>query len=317
MFRSHLETACRDICNLSATSFCERPLFNLIIFKLSPISIRILLYNIIIKYYIPKKNITQYHNAPFITGLQKEILTQEELTIRGEVVISYESFERLNDEISNPDQKHKNPRNLASASLRLLENRVASRRCMHFFAFENVTPTNESTVEETFANLVTYGFDVVAYKLCCCNVKDNIDLFEKEISQYQYPTDSLVLTYNKLSYRNSLGMTGKYPKHSIAFKWNDDEVETVLKNVGWSASKIGLLNPVAVFNPVEIEGTTVSRASLHNVRYVENLALAYGDTITVYKANKIIPQVNDNLTKNGKLIHVPATARYAENPQKE
>ena len=144
------------------------------------------------------------------------------------------------------------------------------------YAFENVTPTNESTVEETYANLATYGFDVVTYKLCCCNVKDRIDLFEKEISQYRYPTDGLVLTYNKLSYRDSLGMRGKYPKHSITFKWNDDEVETVLKDVEWSASKTELLNPVAVFGPVVIEGTTVSRASLHNVRYVENLALGYG-----------------------------------------
>ena len=244
------------------------------------------------------------HNAPYISGLPREIPDGGHVVVRGEVVISYPDFEQINSEITDPDEQYKNPRNLASSSLRLLDSYVAKDRKMQFQAFELVTPS-ERTVKEDFQWLEMMGVSHVQY-LCIQHdsLEDVVEVFGKRIENgsMEIPTDGLVLTFDDIAYGKSLGMTGKFPKHSIAFKWQDDTVSTILRNVEWSASRTGLINPVAVFDPVELEGTTVKRASLHNLSYISHLELGIGDEITVYKANKIIPQVDENLTRSGSAV---------------
>ena len=248
------------------------------------------------------------HNAPYIAGLPQEIPDGGHIVVRGEVVISYSDFEQINGQISEPDDKYKNPRNLVSSSLRLLDSYVAKDRHMQFQAFELVTPSEE-TIHENFQWLEMMGIMHVQY-LCVDHdsLEDVIEMFGKRIdnNSMDIPTDGLVLSYDDIAYGKSLGMTGKFPHHSIAFKWQDDAIPTTLRSVEWSASRTGLINPVAVFEPVELEGTTVKRASLHNLSYIANLELGIGDEITVYKANKIIPQVDENLTRSGELA-IPET----------
>ena len=243
------------------------------------------------------------HNASYIKGLPMKIPYQGKLVVRGEVMIGYEEFRSLNEE------EYKNPRNLASASVRLFDTYLASKRKLQFRAFTLVTATYVPELYDASLELLKeYGFEIVDY-IVINNPKDipqTIQEFEGKVEKYPFPTDGLVLTYRDLEYGRTLGTTGKYPKHSMAFKWKDDAVETTLLTVEWSASRTGLINPVAVFKPVDLEGTTVKRASIHNIRYLEDMKLGYGDTITVYKANKIIPQIADNLTENGNLIPIPA-----------
>lgn len=247
------------------------------------------------------------HNAKYIEGLPVQIPFMGHLVIRGETLISYPNFEKINATIVNPDDKYKNPRNLASSSLRLLDSSIAAKRHLHFRAFEVVCP-EMATVSDSLDWLDTMQIDHVAFwKVNAATIFNVIEILENSINEnlLDDPTDGLVLTYNDIAYGKSLGITGKFPKHSIAFKWQDDAVETTIRNIEWSASRTGLINPVAVFDPIELEGTTVTRASVHNIQYMRDLELGKNDTITVYKANKIIPQIDENLTKNGNYFKVP------------
>ena len=247
------------------------------------------------------------HNAKYIEGLPLQIPFMGHLVIRGETLISYPNFEKINATIVNLDDKYKNPRNLASSSLRLLDSSIAAKRHLHFRAFEVVYP-EMITISDSLDWLDTMRIDHVAFwKVNAATIFNVIEILENIINKnlLDDPTDGLVLTYDDVAYGKSLGTTGKFPKHSIAFKWKDDAVETTIRNIEWSASRTGLINPVAVFDPVELEGTTVTRASVHNIQYMKDLELGKNDTITVYKANKIIPQIDENLTKNGNYFKVP------------
>ncbi len=245
------------------------------------------------------------NNARVFKNLPLNIRFQGELVLRGEAVISYSDFERMNEEIAEEEAKYKNPRNLCSGSVRQLNNEITARRNVRFFAFTLVEAAGvdfQDSREKQFQFLAEQGFEVVEhYPVTEENILERISFFEKKIGSYDIPSDGLVLTYESISYGQSLGRTAKFPRHSIAFKWADELRETVLKEVEWSASRTGLINPVAVFEPVELEGTTVSRASVHNISILKGLKLGIGDRITVYKANMIIPQIADNLTQSDTL----------------
>lgn len=247
------------------------------------------------------------HNAPYIKGLPMTIPYDGHLVVRGETLISYPDFDKINVSIEDPDEKYKNPRNLASSSLRLMDSSIASKRHMSFQAFEVVYP-EMNTVSNALEWLETLRIDHVAFqKVNAQTLFRMIELDEQCIQEnlLDEPTDGLVLTYDDSVYGRALGTTGKFPKHSIAFKWQDDTVETTIRNIEWSASRTGLISPVAVFDPVELEGTTVTKASVHNIQYMKGLELGKDDIITIYKANKIIPQIDENLTKKGNYFEVP------------
>ena len=242
------------------------------------------------------------HNAPYIKGLPINIPYTNKLIVRGEVVISYHNFEQINTTLTtNEEMAYANPRNLASGSLRLLNTAKAAKRHLEFMAFTLVNPyiqmNNQipETTEECLNWLTKQGFQVVEHQSVTKEtVNQTIHTFSEKITAFPYPVDGLVLTYDKID--PTIGTTGKYPKYAMAFKWQDDTVPTVLHDIEWSASKTGLINPVAVFTPVEIEGTTVSRASVHNISILNKLKLHKGDTVSVYKANMIIPQIYENLS---------------------
>ena len=241
------------------------------------------------------------NNARTFVNLPLSIPFKGELVLRGEAVIRYSDFEKINEQIEETEAKYKNPRNLCSGSVRQLNNEITARRQVRFYAFSLVSGGEEAkeitTVEEQFRFLEDQGFETVEhYPVTEENILDTLDTFERKIENYDVPSDGLVLTYDDIAYGRSLGRTAKFPRNSIAFKWADELRETVLKEIEWSASRTGLINPVAIFEPVELEGTTVSRASVHNISIVRSLRLALGDRITVYKANMIIPQIAENLT---------------------
>lgn len=239
------------------------------------------------------------NNAKVFRNLPLTIPYKGELILRGEAVITYSDFERINREIDDVQAKYKNPRNLCSGSVRQLDNQVTAGRNVRFYAFQLVRADVDfhNTRTGQFAFLKDQGFDVVEHRLVRSeNILDNISYFEEKIQSYDVPSDGLVLTYEDMAYGASLGRTAKFPRDSIAFKWADELKETTLSEVEWSASRTGLINPVAVFEPVELEGTTVSRASVHNISILRGLRLGIGDRITVYKANMIIPQIAENLT---------------------
>lgn len=242
------------------------------------------------------------NNARVFRNIPLTIPYQGELILRGEAVITYSGFEKINREIEDAEAKYKNPRNLCSGSVRQLDNRITAQRGVFFYAFSLVKAEADfhNSRAEQFAFLKKLGFDVVEYRLVNPNnILDNISYFEEKIQTYDVPSDGLVLTYEDMAYGASLGRTAKFPRDSIAFKWADELRETRLLEMEWSASRTGLINPVAIFEPVELEGTTVSRASVHNISIVRGLKLGIGDRITVYKANMIIPQIADNLTRSG------------------
>lgn len=251
------------------------------------------------------------HNAPFIEGIPSSIGFSGKMIVRGEVMTSFENFEKINESIADPDEKYKNPRNLTSGSLRMMDSKKAAVRHMMFKAFELVYMEGDDDIfthQTELSFLKSLGFSVVENVVVNAgNVVKEVGKFEKKVEKLPYPTDGLVLTYNDIAYGRSLGTTGKYPKGSIAFKWADETEETVLRDVEWSASASGLLNPVAVFDPVELDGATVKRASIHNVRYLQNMELGYGDVVTIYRSNMVIPQLDKNLTKNGNYIKIPDT----------
>lgn len=243
-------------------------------------------------------------NARVFRNLPLTIPYQGELILRGEAVITYSGFEKINREIEDDQAKYKNPRNLCSGSVRQLDNRITAERGVRFYAFSLVQADVDfhNSRTEQFAFLQKQGFDVVEHRMVTPeDILDNISYFEEKIQTYDVPSDGLVLTYEDMAYGASLGRTAKFPRDSIAFKWADELRETTLVEMEWSASRTGLINPVAIFEPVELEGTTVSRASVHNISIVRGLKLGIGDRIMVYKANMIIPQIAENLTKSDSL----------------
>ena len=246
------------------------------------------------------------NNARTFVNLPLEIPFRGELVLRGEAVISYSDFQKINDEIKDADARYKNPRNLCSGSVRQLNNEITARRNVRFYAFALVdareadsgdADVGADSVEAQFRFLEEQGFETVEHYLVTEeNILDTVERFEKKIETYDIPSDGLVLVYDDIAYGRSLGRTAKFPRNSIAFKWADELRETRLLEIEWSASRTGLINPVAIFEPVELEGTTVSRASVHNISILRALQLGIGDRITVYKANMIIPQIAENLT---------------------
>lgn len=245
------------------------------------------------------------NNAKTFKNLPVSISYQGELVLRGEAVISYSDFGKINAGIEDVEAKYKNPRNLCSGSVRQLNNEITAQRNVNFFAFTLVEAGNEdfgNSRERQFEFLKEQGFETVEYRMVTPdNILEVIEDFEKRIETYDIPSDGLVLTFDDILYGQSLGRTAKFPRHSIAFKWVDELRETTLKEIEWSASRTGLINPVAIFEPVELEGTTVSRASVHNISILRGLKLGIGDRITVYKANMIIPQIAENLTQSDSL----------------
>ena len=262
------------------------------------------------------------NNARTFKNIPARIPFNGELVIRGEAVIRYTDFEKINATIEDVDAKYKNPRNLCSGSVRQLNNEITAKRNVNFYAFNLVKAEGRDSVsvEEDFKWLLEQGFDVVEYKkVTPDNIVETIHGFAEKISDEKnpmdLPSDGLVLAFDDIAYGRSLGRTAKFPRNSIAFKWADELAMTHLLEVEWSPSRTGLINPVAIFEPVELEGTTVSRASLHNISIVEGLELGIGDEISVYKANMIIPQVSENFTKSGNLPypeHCPACGGTTE-----
>lgn len=255
-------------------------------------------------------------NARTFRNLPLTIPYRGELILRGEAVITYSDFERINRRNGEEQEKYKNPRNLCSGSVRQLDSSVTADRSVRFYAFCLVRADMDfhNARSGQFAFLEEQGFEVVEYRAVNPEtILDNISYFEKKIQTYDIPSDGLVLTYEDMAYGASLGRTAKFPRDSIAFKWADELRETTLEEIEWSASRTGLINPVAVFDPVELEGTTVSRASVHNISILRGLKLGIGDRITVYKANMIIPQIAENLTESDTLV-IPASCPVCGQP---
>lgn len=269
------------------------------------------------------------NNAKVFSNVPLRIPYQGQLILRGEAIIKYSDFARINEEIEDVDAKYKNPRNLCSGSVRQLNNEITAKRSVNFEAFMLVRAVGPETAaaagdavaeaglpddgtdhgrfhnsrKEQFEWLKTQGFDVVEYKeVTAATLPDAVAEFAEAIQSYDIPSDGLVLLMDDIAYGDALGRTAKFPRNSIAFKWADEIRETTLREIEWSASRTGLINPVAIFDPVELEGTTVSRASVHNISIMEALELGEGDTITVYKANMIIPQIAENLTRSGNIV---------------
>ena len=242
-------------------------------------------------------------NAKAFANVPLNISYQGELILRGEAIIRYSDFEKINEQIEDVDAKYKNPRNLCSGSVRQLNSEITAQRHVHFYAFSLVKADGidfKNSRKEQFEWLKTQGFEVVEYhEVTKETLPETVKMYSEAIAENDTPSDGLVLLYDDIAYGQSLGRTAKFPRDSIAFKWADEIQETTLLYIEWSASRTGLINPVAVFEPVELEGTTVSRASVHNISIMETLELGSGDRITVYKANMIIPQIADNLTRSG------------------
>ena len=244
-------------------------------------------------------------NARVFVNVPKHIPYKGHAVIRGEAVITYEEFDRINEAIDDADAKYKNPRNLCSGSVRQLNSKITAERNVRFYAF-TLSEADGVDYEGLRSNQMKWmaeqGFDVVEFvKVDNKNIFEAIDNYAERVHSFEIPSDGLVLTLEDLEYAATLGTTAKFPRDSLAFKWADQQAETILREIEWSPSRTGLLNPIAIFDPVELEGTTVKRASVHNLNIMETLKLGIGDTITVYKANMIIPQIGDNLTKSGNI----------------
>ena len=243
------------------------------------------------------------NNAKTFVNVPMTIPYKGQLVLRGEAVIRYSDFLKINEEIEDVDARYKNPRNLCSGSVRQLNSEVTAQRKVRFFAFSLVSADGvdfKNSREEQFLWLKSQGFETVEYRLVTADTLEAaVASFSEAVEKNDVPSDGLVLLFDDIAYGQSLGRTAKFPRDSIAFKWADEIQETTLSYIEWSASRTGLINPVAVFEPVELEGTTVSRASVHNISIMEALELGEGDRITVYKANMIIPQIADNLTRSG------------------
>ena len=243
------------------------------------------------------ENVKKFKNIPLT------IPYKGTLVVRGEAVIKYSDFNKMNEELDDDSSQYKNPRNLCSGSVRQLDSKVTAKRNVNCIIFALIESEKKFKLKsEEFEWLKSLGFDVVEYhKVTSNNLEEQVLYFKNKINEYDIPSDGLVLLYNDIEYGKQLGTTAKYPKNAIAFKWQDETAETKLIDVDWLVSRTGLIHPVAVFEPVELEGTIVSRASLHNVSILQGLSLGIGDTILVYKANMIIPQIADNLTQSNSL----------------
>ena len=245
------------------------------------------------------------NNARVFKNIPLQISHKGNLVLRGEAIITYSDFEKINSEIEDVDAKYKNPRNLCSGSVRQLNNEITAKRNVHFYAFSLVQAEGvdfQNSVEQQFLWLQKQGFDVVEYRAVTQDTLDDaMQYFEHQVSENDFPSDGLVALYDDIAYGASLGSTAKFPRNAFAFKWKDEIKETTLREIEWSPSRTGLINPVAIFDPIELEGTTVSRASVHNVSILKELQLGIGDKIQVYKANMIIPQIAENLTRSGNL----------------
>lgn len=243
------------------------------------------------------------NNAKVFENVPLHIPYKGELILRGEAVIGYKDFEKINAEIEDVDAKYKNPRNLCSGSVRQLNNEITAKRHVHFYAFSLVKAEDVDFQNSRYNQLdwlKAQGFEVVEHHMTdAAQIEESVEWFAKNIVENDFPSDGLVLVYDDIAYGQSLGSTAKFPRDSFAFKWADEIRETTLTEIEWSPSRTGLINPVAIFEPVELEGTTVSRASVHNVSIMEELQLGIGDTVQVYKANMIIPQIAENLTRSG------------------
>ena len=257
------------------------------------------------------------NNARVFKNVPVTIPYKGKLVLRGEAIITYSDFNRINEEIPEMDAKYKNPRNLCSGSVRQLNNKITKERNVNFFAFALVSADNvdfKNSRAYQFEWLKKQGFEVVEYKMVDRdNIIDTIAWFEKTIVTNDFPSDGLVIIYDDIAYGESLGRTAKFPRNAMAFKWTDETADTVLRQIEWSASRTGLINPVAIFDPVELEGTKVSRASVHNISIMEGLKLGIGDNIRVFKANMIIPQIAANLTESGN-ISVPEVCPVCGQP---
>ena len=250
------------------------------------------------------------NNARVFKNIPLQISFKGDLVLRGEAIITYSDFEKINEEIEDVDAKYKNPRNLCSGSVRQLNNEITARRNVHFYAFSLVRAQGvdfQNSREKQFLWLKDQGFEVVEYRMVTRDTLDEaMEYFSSQVAKNDFPSDGLVALYDDIAYGDSLGATAKFPRNSYAFKWKDEVRETTLKEIEWSPSRTGLINPVAIFEPVELEGTTVSRASVHNISIMKELQLGIGDKIQVYKANMIIPQIAENLTRSGNL-EIPDT----------
>lgn len=248
------------------------------------------------------------NNAKVFKNLPHFISYKGELILRGEAVIGYQDFEIINARIPEAEAKYKNPRNLCSGSVRQLNNEITKKREVSFYAFALVKADGidfKNSREQQLIWLTKQGFDVVEYRMVSRdNVEEEVAYFANKVPDHDIPSDGLVLLYDDITYGNSLGSTSKFPRNAMAFKWSDEKKETKLLFIEWSASRTGLINPVAIFEPVELEGTTVSRASVHNLSILKGLKLGNGDTIEVFKANMIIPQIAENLTRSG-TVEIP------------
>ena len=255
------------------------------------------------------------NNARVFKNIPLTIPYKDSLVVRGEAIITYDDFQRINDSIVLESEKYKNPRNLCSGSVRQLNNRITKERNVRFVAFQLVDlEENYQSRHQQFEFLESLGFEVVKHvKVSTKNIIATIQSFANEIKENPYPSDGLVLAYDDLIYSRSLGRTSKFPRDSVAFKWQDELKETRIKEIEWSASRTGLINPVAIFEPIELEGTTVSRASLHNVSVLESLKIGIGDRVLVYKANMIIPQIERNLDMSNNL-EIPKTCPLCKQP---
>ena len=246
------------------------------------------------------------NNAKTFKNIPLSVPFKEQLVLRGEAVIKYTDFEEINSKIEDVEAKYKNPRNLCAGSVRQLSNEITAERNVNFYGFALVKAEGvdfENSLEKQYEFLDGLGFNVVPYKrVNADNIADKVAEYAKEIETFDIPSDGLVLIYDDIKYGESLGRTAKFPRNGIAFKWKDETARTRLVEMEWSPSRTGLINPVAIFEPVELEGTTVSRASVHNISIVESLQLGIGDEIEVYKANMIIPQILENHTRSGKLM---------------
>ncbi len=259
------------------------------------------------------------NNAKTFCNLPRRIPYTGELIIRGEAVITYSDFEKINAGIEDVEAKYKNPRNLCSGTVRQLNNQITAERNVHFFAFNLVDIEDvdfQNSMEARFVWLKQMGFDVVEYEMITADtIRDAVAGFANRIQTNDFPSDGLVLLYDDIAYGKSLGTTAKFPRDSIAFKWADELATTHLRYIEWSPSRTGLINPVAVFEPVELEGTSVSRASMHNISILESFQMGEGDEISVFKANMIIPQVAENRTRSGTIQipqHCPACGAPTE-----
>ncbi len=259
------------------------------------------------------------NNARVFENIPLSIPYRGELILRGEAVISYSDFVKINEEIEDVDAKYKNPRNLCSGSVRQLNNQITAARHVKFFAFTLVKTEGtdfKNSRAEQLSWLRGQGFQTVEYReVTGATVQETVEWFAERIQDYDIPSDGLVAIYDDIAYGRSLGTTAKFPRDSMAFKWKDEVRSTHLTEIEWSPSRTGLINPVAIFEPVELEGTTVSRASVHNLSIMKALELGLGDEIQVYKANMIIPQIAENLTRSGKM-EIPSACPVCGGPTK-